>query len=178
MKRPVVIKNKPKNTFQCIWQFLTHAFQEAAIYTHTTHFSEVNVTSLLGLAAMSGVSAGLLQGAGAGKDPEKILTAAGCFPSPFSSQMHQARTFSAAANSHPGSIWKAELMLPSHIPLVMGSCLTPARFLSTPASPPCMRLWVYLKRKRDCPRRHQSRSPTWQHSALEPRRLLSACYLE
>lgn len=138
VKRPVVTKNKPKNTFQCIWQFLTHTFQEAAIYTHTMHLSEVNVTSLLGLAAMSGVTAGLLQGAGAGKDPEKIPTAAGCSPSPFSSQMHQAGTFSARENSHPRSIWKADPMLPSHTPLVMGSCFTPARFLSTPASPPCM----------------------------------------
>lgn len=39
-------------------------------------------------------------------------------------------------------------------------------------------VWVYLKRKRDSPRRRQSRSPTWQHAALEPRCLLSACYLE
>lgn len=83
MKSFVVIKNKPKNIFQCIWHFLTHAFQEEAINAHTLHLPEVDVVSPLGLVAICGVAA-LLQGAGAGKDPEVILTAAGCSPSPFS----------------------------------------------------------------------------------------------
>jgi len=82
VKSPVVIKNKPKNILKCIWHFLTHAFQEAPINAHTMHHSEVHVTSPLGLAAMNWVAV-LLQGAGAGKDPEIILTASGCSPSPF-----------------------------------------------------------------------------------------------
>lgn len=123
----------------------------------------------------------LLQGVGAGKDPEVIPTAAGCSPSPFSSLIHQAGIFGAPADPHPGCIWRAELMLPSqsfaHISFVMGSCFVPVWPLSTPSYPHAWVAWIYLKRKRDSPRRHWSRSPTWQQCTLEPCCLRSACYL-
>lgn len=84
MKSPVVIKNKPKNIFQCAWHFLNLTFQEAATYTHTVHLSQVKVMSPLGLAAVAGVAV-FLQGAAAGEDPEVILTSVGCSSIPFSS---------------------------------------------------------------------------------------------
>lgn len=103
MKSPVVIKNKPKNIFQCAWHFLNLTFQEAATYTHTVHLSQVKVTSPLGLAAVAGVAV-FLQGAATQNHPKVILTSVGCSSISFSSLVPQARTFATAADSHTDCI--------------------------------------------------------------------------
>lgn len=124
----VVIKNKPKNIFHCIWHFLTHTFLEIAINAQTVHHSQIKVMSPLWLPKVAEVTL-LFQG-GAGRDTEVILSAMSCSPFPFPCLIHWGRAFVMAAASQPGSIWGTELMFTSHNSfvtgnLVYGSCLCP-----------------------------------------------------
>lgn len=124
----VVIKNKPKNIFHCIWHFLTHTFLEIAINAQTVHHSEIKVMSPLGLHRVAEVTL-LFQGGG-GRDTEVIRSALSCSPFPFPCLIHWGRAFVMAAASQPGCIWGTELIFTSHNSFVMGklvygSCLCP-----------------------------------------------------
>lgn len=77
----VVIKNKPKDVFHCIWHFLTHTFLKIATNAQTVHLSQIKAMSPLGLPKAEVTV--LCQGVGAGRDTV-IVSALRCSPFPFS----------------------------------------------------------------------------------------------